>query len=185
LTLCPVMCGRRPAFERSFGNLPLLKFLFIFPCFLAAPFSFLPFLLSVSYASLQYLSLLTSFPLLFNSLRSLTSLCFYHRPFISFFLSFSSIFSFSVHTCIILFFTLSYCFVSFSRFLSCPLSSSPTVQSKCCSQYRNAWLSDIVLCLQKKWLCSDGKSPNFLQPLLNKNMIQLFKCRLRSVKSSC
>jgi hypothetical protein len=94
-------------------------------------------------------------------------------------------YSILVHTCIILFLTLSYRFVSFSRFLSCPLSSSPIVQSKCCSEYRNAWLSDIVLCLQKKWLCSDGKTPNFLQPLLNKNVTQLFKCRLLSVKSSC
>jgi hypothetical protein len=81
--------------------------------------------------------------------------------------------------------TLSYRFVSFSRFLSCLLSSFPTVQSKCCSEYRSAWLSHIVFVYRKKWLCSDGKTPNFLQPLLNKNMIQLFKCSLRSVKSSC
>ena len=120
LALCPVMCDRRSASKRSFGNLHFLKFPFIFPFLLAAPFSFLPFLLSVSYASLQYFSLLTSLPLLCSIpciivLLSVSTTALYFL--LS--LSFSSIFSCSVHTCIILFLTLSYRFVFLSiSFLS-------------------------------------------------------------------
>jgi hypothetical protein len=83
-------------------------------------------------------------------LRSLTSVSFYHCPFTSLFLSFFSIFSFSAHTCITLFVSLSCRFVCFYHFLAFLRSSFPTVQSEYCSKCRNAWLLDIVLCLQKK-----------------------------------
>lgn len=139
------MCDKQSAFERSIGDLPFLKFPFIFPFFLAATFSFLPFLLSVFTRLYSIYLFWQVFPYSVQFLAvSYFSLFLPPPVYFLLSLSFSSIFSCSVHTCIILFLTLSYRFVSFfSTFLF------PDVQSKCCSEYRNAWLSHIVLCLQK------------------------------------
>ena len=145
------MCDKRSAFEASVGNLAFLKFPFIFPFFLAAPFSFLPFLLSVSYASLQYLSLLTSLPLLCSIPCSLLLLSVSITA--RLFPSFSFIFFYFLLLCPHLYYSILDPVLPFCFFLSFSFFSTflfPTVQSQCCSQYRNAWLSHIVLCLQKK-----------------------------------